>query len=142
MPMPAAFKRLDDRVLGRRRQPVGPSDEHVDDHDDDAKPQRPHDGLTTFLAVFYRISRLVFLALALIVTLAIILILAPANDDNVIVRNVFDLAETVAGPFKDVFTVEDDAEREMVVNYVLAAVVYFVAASLVTKLPTFAGKKT
>ena len=62
-------------------------------------------------------ARLVFLLLALVLALAVVLILAPANDDNVIVRNVFDLAETVAGPFKDVFTVDDDAEREKVVNY-------------------------
>ena len=140
MPLPAALQRLDDRFLGRgrrRAETQGGEGEGTGD----PTPARPHDGLPTFLAIVYRVSRLVFLLLALVVALAVVLILAPANDDNVIVRNVFDLAETVAGPFKDVFTVDDDAEREKVVNYALAAVVYLVAATLVRKLPTFGGKK-
>lgn len=109
-----------------------------DEHEGTTKTERPHDGLPTFLAIFYRVCRYVFLALALILVLAIVLILAPANEDNSIVSGIMDLGEQVAGPFKDIFTV-DDAEREKIVNYGLAAVVYFVAASLITKLPT--GKK-
>lgn len=111
-------------------------DQH-DQHDED-KPARPHDGLPTFLAIFYRVSRLVFLALAAVLVLAVILILAPANDDNSIVSAVFDIAEKVAGPFKDIFTLEDD-EREKIVNYGVAAAVYFVLSSVITKLPT--GKR-
>jgi hypothetical protein len=138
MPMPASLKRLDDRILGRNRHREVVVDEHGEAVAD-APPPRAHDGVPTFLSVVYRVSRLVFLALALIVALAVVLILAPANDDNVIVSTIFDWAEQVAGPFKDVFAL-DGAEREKVVNYALAAVVYLVAASLVTKLPTFGSK--
>lgn len=96
------------------------------------------DGLKQFLTIFYRVAKAVFLLLSLVVILGIIFILAPTNDDNVIVQNVLDLADAVAGPFRDVFTA-DDAEREMVINYGLAAGVYFLAATLVTKLPSGKG---
>ena len=111
------------------------ADTEHDEHDTDTKTERPHDGVPTFLAIFYKVARLVFLALALVLVLAIILILAPANEDNSIVSFIQDLAEQVAGPFKDVFTLDDD-EREKIVNYGLAAAVYFLLGSLVTKLPT------
>jgi hypothetical protein len=144
MPMPAAFKRLDDRILGKHRNRDREREDVVRDDDDereerDAPPPRVHDGVPKVLATVWRISRLVFLLLGLVAVLAIILIVAPANDDNVIVSKIFELGETVAGPFKDVFTVEDP-ERMMIVNYALAAAVYFVAASLVTKLPTFSKR--
>jgi hypothetical protein len=96
------------------------------------------DGLKQFLTIFYRVAKAVFLLLSLVVILGIVFILAPTNDDNVIVQNVLDLADAVAGPFRDVFTA-DDAEREMVINYGLAAGVYFLAAMLVTKLPSGKG---
>jgi hypothetical protein len=140
MPVPAALKRLDDRVLGRHRnREVAVTETEHDEHDTQTRPSRPRDGLPTFLRIFYRVCRLVLLALAAVLVLAVVLILAPANDDNGIVSAVFDLAERVAGPFKDVFTVEDD-DREKIVNYAVAAVVYLVAATVVSKLPT--GRST
>ena len=51
------------------------------------------------------------------------------------VQLVTDVADGAAGPFRDVFTVDDDAERELVVNYAFAAAVYVLAAFLVRKLP-------
>ena len=140
MPLPAFLRSLDNRLLGNRLrgQPAGGG--RTADDEAGAPPARKHDGLPTFLSVVYRISRLVFLLLALALVLAIVLILAPANDANSIVRNVFDLAEQVAGPFKDVFTVMDP-DRMKVVNYGVAAVVYFLASVLVGKLPT-GGRRT
>jgi hypothetical protein len=141
MPLPAFLRRMDDRVLGdrlRRQRGGSDTDRAGSDSDaraDDARPARRHDGLPTFLSVVYRISRLVFLLLALTLVIAIVLILTPANDANVIVRNVFDLAEQVAGPFADVFTVADP-ERMKIVNYGVAAAVYFVASVIVGRLPT------
>lgn len=141
MPLPAFLRRMDDRVLGDRlRGQRGGSDSHRGGSDSEARtdgapPARPHNGLPTFLSVVYRISRLVFLLLALTLVIAIVLILTPANDANVIVRNAFDLAEQVAGPFADVFTVADP-ERMKIVNYGVAAAVYFVASVIVTRLPT------
>lgn len=153
--MPTALRNLDDRVIGSRRGSPAHDDSHAHDtHGDhpDVYPdgdgertvrteRRPArrtgngDGLSSFLAVLWRVSRLVLLALALVLVVAIAFMLLPTNDDNVIVRNTLSLAETVAGPLKDVFTV-DDPERQRIYNYALAAVIYFVLASVVGKLPT------
>ena len=145
MALPAFLRNLDDRMLGDRlrgRRAGGHGDhaEGAADGEASGRPARKHDGLPTFLSIFYRISRLVFLLLALVLVVAIVLILAPANDQNSIVTTVFDLAETVAGPFKDVFTVMDP-DRMKIVNYGLAAAVYFIASALVGKLPTGAAKR-
>jgi len=109
--------------------------------DDGKGAGRRGDGLPTFLATVWRISRLVLLALGLLLVLAVALILLPANEDNVIVRNVLDYAQTVAGPFKDVFSV-DDPERMRIYNYALAAGVYFLLATVVGRLPTGSRKKS
>jgi hypothetical protein len=150
MALPAFLRSLDDRMLGDRlRGRRGGADGHHGDgeHAGDrtgttstGTTTRKRDGLPTFLSVFYRVCRLVFLLLALVLVLAIVLILAPANDQNSIVQNVFELAEQVAGPFKDVFTVMDP-ERMKITNYGLAAAVYFLASVLVTKLPTGGAKR-
>lgn len=112
-----------------------------DDGADKSSAKRGNgDGLQNVLATVWRISRLIFLALGLLMVIAIALILLPANEDNVIVSNVLSWAETVAGPFKDVFTV-DDPERMRIYNYGLAAAVYFLLATIVSKLPTGPKKK-
>ena len=150
MRMPTALRSLDDRILGDRgrRREAGAEHATHDEHEPypdeprerttarDAEPaeQRPRgDGFKKFLAVFARVSRAVFLLLALIVVLGIIVILAPTNSDNVLVESISQLSETVAGPFRDVFTAQD-ADRETVINYGLAAGVYLIAAALVGKL--------
>ena len=51
-----------------------------------------------------------------------------------------ELAEKVAGPFKDVFTVMDP-DRMNISNYGLAGAVYFLASVLVNKLPTGGAKR-
>lgn len=161
MRMPTALRNLDDRVIGSRRgSRVHDGDSHDThgrrgrdgDGHDDVYPEgdgekvvrterRPAartgdgDGVSSFLAVLWRVSRLVLLALAALLVLAIAFMLLPTNEDNVVVRNVLSLAETVAGPLKDVFTVEDP-ERQRIYNYGLAALVYVVLASIVGKLPT------
>ena len=163
--MPSGLRKLDDRVLGKGGkagkshddgEPAGDT-RVADDADAPAgqrterverttrKPSGPPpsstDGLSAVLAVVWRISRLVFIALALVLVVAIAFILLPTNEDNVIVRNVLDLAETVAGPFKDVFN-DDDPDRMRSYNYGLAAVVSFVLGSVVGKLPTGSKKKS
>lgn len=168
MRMPTALRSLDNRVLGDRgrkrahsrddsAEPRQDSDRQDGDRQDTQDPypeerrevrttreEAPEsggstgDGLKQFLTIFYRVAKAVFLLLSLVVILGIVFILAPTNEDNVIVQNVLDLADTIAGPFRDVFTA-DDAEREMVINYGLASGVYFLAATLVTKLPSGKG---
>ncbi len=145
MALPAFLRNLDDRVLGdrlrgRRGGGGGGDGDHAGDGTGTSTPTRKRDGLPTFLSVFYRVCRLVFLLLAVALVIAIVLILAPANDQNSIVRNVFEIAEQVAGPFKDVFTVMDP-DRMKITNYGLAAAVYFLASVLVGKLPTGGAKR-
>ncbi len=101
----------------------------------ESKPRDSSAAVGRVLATVYKVSRLVFLLLALVMVLGIILTLAPSNPDNVIVRNALELAEAAAGPFKDVFT-QMDPERQTIVNYAVAAAVYVLAATLVRKLPT------
>lgn len=158
MRLPASLQKLDDRVLGNRLKPKAPGATADDRQSGDVrtreatadrparepreKPEprerKPRDGSAAVgrvLATVYKVSRLVFLLLALIMVLGIILTLAPSNPDNVIVRNALELAEAAAGPFKDVFT-QKDPERQTIVNDAVAAAVYVLAASLVRKLPT------
>jgi hypothetical protein len=148
MRMPTALKSLDDKVLGRRgsRDSDEPhpdesrSDEpRADEREVVKRSERPSsgtgDGLREFLGIFYRVAQLVFFALAAVLVVGIVFVIAPTNPDNSIVEFVADLSEGAAGPFRDVFTVSDNAEREVVVNYGFAAVVYLVLGLLVSKLP-------
>jgi hypothetical protein len=144
MRMPRALRSLDDRVLGSGRgdaAPAGPGDGEGDGGGHHVQPAgsrpatRTGDGPASVLRAVWRVARLVLLALALVLVVAVAFTLLPTNEDNVIVRNVLSLAGTVAGPFQDVFQLEDD-ERERIANYGLAAVVYLVLSSVVGKLPT------
>jgi hypothetical protein len=162
MRMPGGLKKLDDKVLGSRGH--APAEDgharedgaHDDAHDDAHPEERTErttrtkdseeskgggDGVSSFLAVLWRVSQLVLFALGLVVLTAAALVLLPANEDNVIVRNVLSLAETVAGPFKDILTV-DDPDRMRVYNYGIAAIVYFVLGAVVGKLPTGGSRTT
>lgn len=143
--MPAALRNLDDRVLGDRGK--SHEDEHAEVYPDERRePARERDRHGTppgstgeafreLLGVVVRVSRAVFLLLALVVFLGIVFTVAPTNADSPIVSTVLDVAGAAAGPFSDVFAVSDDAQRELVVNYGFAVAVYLLAAMLVTKLP-------
>ncbi len=130
-----ALKGLDDRVLGRRRTVVEP------EVDGDAapravrpRPPRTGKGAREALGVVLRVSRLVFFALFLVLLVGIAFVLAPTNMDNSVVQLVQDVSDAVAGPFRDVFTVSDDRERELVANYGFAAALYLVVALVIGKL--------
>jgi hypothetical protein len=157
MRMPGGLKKLDDRVLGNKSNKEPVADEVVVEDSAPATTTRERtvvergrsgrpalastgDGLSAFLSVFWRISKLVLLVLGLVVLAAVAFLILPTNDDNVIVRNALSLAENVAGPFRDVFTA-DDEDRRRIYNYGLAAVVYFVLALVVGKLPTGSTKR-
>lgn len=137
MRMPAGLKGLDDRVLGRRRR--GVDEPEVDgevERSRERRPVRPRTGkgAREALGVVLRVSRLVFFALTLVLLVGIVFVLTPTNADNSVVRLVADVSDAVAGPFRDVFTVSDDRERELVVNYGFAAALYLVAALVLGKL--------
>ncbi len=157
MGLTAPLRRLDDRVLGdklRKKPPteqVDPPVERVDPPVERVDPpveRRSHEragtdeairhsrnGVRKALGIIYLVSRVVLLLLALVLLIAIAFILLPTNQDNTVVSTVLDLAAVIAGPVSDVFKVADDAERELVVNYGFAAVLYVIAGLLVTLLP-------
>lgn len=136
MRTPTALRNLDDRVLRRRSRPSTAHDEvYPEDRTEAAsRPRRPPGDVgREALGVVWRVARLLLLALAAVVALAVALTFLPTNDDNVIVSTVLDLGEWAAGPFRDVFTAET-ARRELLYNYALATGVYLLAAALVAKL--------
>jgi hypothetical protein len=158
MRMPTALRNLDDRVLGRKdkgsQQAASDGDVYPEDRDGDTRESRPArsergespprrpagDVGREVLSTVWRVARIVFLLLALVTFLGIVLTFAPTNDDNRIVSAMLSWAETVAGPFRDVFTAEDP-RRALLYNYALATAVYLLAASLVTKLPGRRGTR-
>ncbi len=125
-------RKLDDRVLGERSRGPGRRDDAenrgVERHGDRGA------GRTQVLHVVYLVARVVFLLLALTVALGIVFTLTPSNPDNALVRNSLSLAETAAGPFRDLFT-DGDPKRALLYNYSVAGVLYLLAAALVTRLP-------
>lgn len=142
MGLSALFSKLDDRVLGDRLRGE-PQPQHDDqpverrsrERVSSPSSRRSGNGVRKAVGIVYKVFRLVFALLALAMVLGIVFTLAPSNPDNVIVRNVLEFADTAAGPFKDVFTIENDPERQVVVNYSFAGAIYLVAALLVTRLP-------
>ena len=92
------------------------------------------DGPAVVLQVVWRVSRVVLVALAVIVLLGVLFTKAPTNMHNIIVRNVLSLAKDVAGPFRDVFAAKS-RQNALVINYLVAAAVYLVVGALVGKLP-------
>lgn len=143
MGLTAPLRKLDDRVLGdklRKKPPSEPIDPPVERRSreragTDQAMRRSGNGVRKALGIIYLVSRVVLLLLALVLVIAIAFTLLPTNPDNTVVSTVFDLAAVIAGPVADVFTVADDAERELVVNYAFAAVLYVIAGLLVIKLP-------
>jgi hypothetical protein len=80
-----------------------------------------------------RLVMLVAWAVAAVIVAGILLVVLEANPSNAIVEAVTDAARWLAGPFKDMFSM-DDAKTAVAVNWGLAAVVYLVVASLIARL--------
>ena len=84
-----------------------------------------------------RLVRLVATIVVLILVAAIVLRVAGANPGNTIVHDIHSVGATLAGPFKNVFSVKNP-KTAMAVNWGLAAVVYMlvghVIASLIARL--------
>lgn len=99
---------------------------------------RNGDGLASFLGVFFRVCALVFVVFAVIVALAILFTLTPANPDNAIVSHCLDYDRTIAGPLQDLLTIKDPDKR-VYANYSVAVLVYLVVAVVFTRLPTAVG---
>jgi uncharacterized integral membrane protein len=82
------------------------------------------------------IARVVRVITSLVVGLllvAILLVILEANRDNALVDWLLDAGAWLAGPFDNVFTMDNRKER-VGVNYGLAALVYAVVGGLIAKL--------
>ena len=85
---------------------------------------------------FLLAARLVMLVTTVIVGIivaAILLRVLEANASNSIVEGVTDLARTLVGPFKDLFTI-DNPKVEIAVNWGLAALVWLIVGSLIARV--------
>ncbi len=70
---------------------------------------------------------------ALVLALGAVLTALGANEDNVIVAGVLGLAGQFDGPFADIFTF-DDAVKQVLVNWGIAALVYLVVGRIVERV--------
>jgi hypothetical protein len=93
-------------------------------------------GARAFRRGTWGIARLINLAATLVagvIVVGILLVVLDANRDNSIVNAVLDAARFLAGPFKDIFNL-DNHKTEVAVNYGLAAAVYLIAGRLLARL--------
>jgi len=67
---------------------------------------------------------------AAIIVIGIALVIFEANAANVLVDALLDVARWLVGPFKGVFEL-DDGKLQVVVNWGLAAVIYYAIGALV-----------
>ena len=80
-----------------------------------------------------RIVRLIASVVALVLIAAIVLRIAGANGANTIVHDIHSAGATLAGPFKNIFSLKS-AKWTMAVNWGIAAVVYLVVGSVIASL--------
>ncbi len=80
-----------------------------------------------------RIVNLIARVIAAILVAAILLVVLEANRSNEIVEAVLDAGRFLAGPFKDMFDLEN-AKTQVAVNYGIAAVAYLAVAALIARL--------
>ena len=88
-----------------------------------------------------RVVMLITSVIVGIIVAAILLRVLGANASNSLVEGVTDLARTLVGPFKDLFTIEN-AKVEIAVNWGLAALLYLIVGSLIAKVLRRAGLKS
>jgi hypothetical protein len=80
-----------------------------------------------------RLVRLVAGLVALVIAVAIVLRLTGANPANAVVKDFHDVANTLVGPFRNLFKIKD-AKEALAVNWGIAAVVYLIVGSLLASL--------
>jgi hypothetical protein len=80
-----------------------------------------------------RLVRLVASIVLAILVVGILLYVLDANPSNTIVAHLHDWGRWLAGPFRDLFSPHDRKLR-LAVNWGIAAVVYAIAASVVTRV--------
>ncbi len=80
-----------------------------------------------------RLIRTVATLVAAVIVAAILLRVLGANAHNVVVRDVHDVGQWLAGPFKGLFSLSS-AKATMAVNWGIAAAVYFVVGHAIASM--------
>jgi len=88
-----------------------------------------------------RVVMLITTVIVAIIVAAILLRVLGANASNSIVEGVTDLARTLVGPFKDLFSIKDP-KVAIAVNWGLAALLYLVVGSIIARVLRRAGVKS
>ncbi|MGH8776134.1 MAG: hypothetical protein ACRDWI_13535 [Jiangellaceae bacterium] len=70
--------------------------------------------------------------IAAFIALAIVLVLVDANEGNVIVNAIVEVGRFFSTPFHDMFP-QSDAERNVLVNWGLAALAYLLVGGIVAR---------
>ena len=87
-----------------------------------------------------RVVRLAAVGVFLLIVAGILMIVFEANPSNDIVSHVTDWARTVVGPFKNLFSISNH-KTETAVNWGIAAVVYYLAGSIIARFIARAGAR-
>ena len=85
-----------------------------------------------------RIVRLVTFVVVAFIVGGILVNVLDANMSNAIVSFVDDAARTLVGPFKNLFSISDE-NWNIIVNWGLAALVWFIVGSVIAALLARAG---
>jgi hypothetical protein len=80
-----------------------------------------------------RMVRLLTMAVVAVIVAGIVLHVLEANDGNVLVSAVYDVAGWLVTPFKGIFSL-DDGKLQLALNWGLGAVVYGIVGSLIASL--------
>ncbi len=80
-----------------------------------------------------RIITTVARIVAFAIVLGIVLVVLDANRSNDLVDLLLDIARFLAGPFKEMFDI-DDPKVQVAVNWGIAAAVYVTVANLIARL--------
>lgn len=80
-----------------------------------------------------RIITLIGSIVAALIVIGILLVVLEANPDNSLVEWLTDAARWLAGPFRELFQL-DDNKLQVAINWGLAAVVYLVVSRLIARL--------
>ncbi len=80
-----------------------------------------------------RAISIVTTVVVLFIIAGIVLFVLEANKSNDIVSVINDVAEALAGPFEDLFTL-DEQKLEVAVNWGLAALVYAIVGRVLARL--------
>jgi uncharacterized protein YggT (Ycf19 family) len=85
------------------------------------------------MTLIARLIRLVVGIVVLLIVVAILLRVLSANPGNVVVRDIHDVAGTLVGPFKNLFSIKGP-KLGMAVNWGIAALVYLIVGSFIARL--------